>query len=124
MGDQVVDQIVVCGVFDQVFVCGKDFGDGNNISFIEVGVEIFKEVVQMCVVMWLVDGDYVVFVGLVGSFQYGGDFYRVVVVIVDDCDVIDFVYFGKMMVYFIEFCQSFVDFIQFYVQMMCYSNGI
>lgn len=68
--------------------------------------------------MWLMYGDDVVFGGLMCGFQYGGDFDWVVVVIVDDGDVIYFVYVGEVVIDVVEFGQCIVDLCVFYVQMV------
>ena len=45
--------------------------------------------------MWLYDGDYLSFGGRTGGFQNGGDFNRVMAVIIDNNDAIDLADTGK-----------------------------
>ena len=81
---------IAVGAIDRRFAGRIDVGDDHNIGVVEAGREIIEERINSGVAMRLHDGDHLPFCRGTRRAQHGGDFDRMVPVIVEDMHALPF----------------------------------
>ena len=92
---QTADECIPRCAFDRHFTGRINVGDDDRVGIVEAGAEVGEETVETRVAVRLHDGDDVARCRIARGAQYGGDFDRVMRVIVDDGDAARFADFGE-----------------------------
>ncbi len=121
--DQPCHQIFARGAGDRIFARAVDLGDADDIGLIETGAEIIKQRMQPRIAMRLMHRDHAAFAGLTRGAQHGGDFHRVMAVIVDDGDAVHLAHFGEPAIDAAKAGKCAANFIRTNAKMARHSHG-
>ena len=89
------DQSIPVDALDRVFTGGIDLGHDHRVGIVEAGAEFLEQIVQPRIAMGLDHGDDISFGAGTGSVEHGGNFHRVMAVIVNHHDPVDLAGAGK-----------------------------
>ena len=95
VADQARHQIIARRTLNRVFAGGKYLRYCHHVGFVKTAAELFKQIVQPAIAVWLVHGDNLPITGLPRRFQYCGDLNRMMAIIIDNGDTFDLAYDGK-----------------------------
>src|SRR5690606_21850470 len=86
-----------------------DIGDGHDIGIVEAGGKVFEEIAQARVAVRLDDGENAACGHLARGGEHGGDFDRVMAVIVDNADFVPVAGGGEAALHAGELLQAVAD---------------
>ena len=93
--NEALHQIITACARNGIFASGVNIRDSNHICVIETGAEVIEQVVQTAVAVRLMHGDHPPLARLARGLEHGGNFRRVMAVVVNDRHAVNFAHFGK-----------------------------
>ena len=114
---------VTISPFNGRLACGKNIHNSNHICIIKTGAKLFKQVIEPRIAMRLMHGHDPARMGLTCRFERGGNFHRMMSIVINHCNPANFSHPREAAIDALETLQTLADRLRAHTQMQRHGHG-